>query len=212
MINQYVMIYSIKSFLYFNKDSTNEEFIIYCLFNFFSKANYCMRSIKLFWNVNFFYIKPFVHSKIPLIFCSLILRFSILLSKFDSREICILLAHSHLEPFLWTVATLEIYKLYRKIPIVKNCWTCSYIWNIGVEQFITWLISIYYGNGWCNRTKEVVKILKVTKKLLKSLGNSWSFGLVRNSPLLLRIFLKVSHCIVFTQIIDLILFHVFWHY
>ena len=146
------------------------------------------------------------------IFCSLIFRFSILLSKCDSTEICIWLAYSHLEPFLWTVATLEIYKLYRKITIVKNCWTCSYIWNIGVEQFVTWLISIYYGNGWCNRTKEVVKILKVTEKLLKSLRNSWSFRLVRKSPLLLRIFFKVSHSIVFTQLIDLILFHVFWHY
>ena len=38
-MKQYVMIYSIKCFLYVNKDSTNKEFVIYCLFNIFNKAN-----------------------------------------------------------------------------------------------------------------------------------------------------------------------------
>ena len=46
-MKQYVMIYSIKSFLKINKDSTNKHFTIYCLFNIFSMANYCMCSRKI---------------------------------------------------------------------------------------------------------------------------------------------------------------------
>ena len=41
------MIYSIKSFLQINKDSTNKHFIICCLFNIFNVANYCMCSRKI---------------------------------------------------------------------------------------------------------------------------------------------------------------------
>ena len=46
-MKQYVMIYSIKSFLQINKDSTNKHFIICCLFNIFNMANYCMCSRKI---------------------------------------------------------------------------------------------------------------------------------------------------------------------
>ena len=59
-MKQYVMIYSIKFFFASQqKDFTNENFIIYCLFNVFNKANYCMCTRKKFWNPNQFVIcKP----------------------------------------------------------------------------------------------------------------------------------------------------------
>ena len=56
-MKQYVMIYSVKYFFASQqKDFTNENFIIYCLFNVFNKANYCMCTRKKFWNPNQFVI------------------------------------------------------------------------------------------------------------------------------------------------------------
>ena len=73
-MKQYVMIYSIECFLQINKDSTNKHFIIYYLFNIFNKANYCMCSRNLFWNLIVFSIKPFGHSKISKTFYAYIFQ------------------------------------------------------------------------------------------------------------------------------------------
>ena len=66
-MEQYVMFYCIKCLLQVNKDSTNK--LIYCLFNIFNKANYCMCSRKFFLKSKLFLaIESFGHSKIPLAF------------------------------------------------------------------------------------------------------------------------------------------------
>ena len=84
-MKQYVMIYSIKCFLQINKDSTNKHFVIYCLFNIFNKANYCMWSRKFFWDPSCFLYRIFWSFKNPInLLC---IRFSIILSRFNSRVI-----------------------------------------------------------------------------------------------------------------------------
>ena len=80
-MKQYVMIYSMKCFLQINKDSTNKYFIIYCLFNIFNKANYCMCSRKCFLKSKF--CRTFWSFKNPInLLC---ISFSIILSRFDNR-------------------------------------------------------------------------------------------------------------------------------
>ena len=83
-MKQYVMVYYIKCFLKVNKDSTNKNFIIYCLFNIFNKANYCMCSRKRFLKSKLYLYRIFWSFKnlITLLY----LTFSIILSRFNSRE------------------------------------------------------------------------------------------------------------------------------
>ena len=65
-MKQYVMLHYIKCFLQVNKDSTNKNFIIYCLFNIFNKANYCMCGRKRFLKSKLYLYRIFWSFKNPI--------------------------------------------------------------------------------------------------------------------------------------------------